>query len=702
MKINQIIGKIDDNQLYVPAFQREYVWKRDDAKQLVTSLLKEYPTGTMLTWDTTNPPELKGPWKYNPSQGAVKIILDGQQRITTLYMLINGSIPPYYKKEEIMNDIRGLYVNLGSLELQYYKKNIMINDPLWVDITQVFQQTVRANTVVNELRKKDKEVTDALFDTIIENISKIQRIPLYDFIEQTIPVTANVKEAIDVFYIVNASGVSLTEAELALAQISGYWPQARDLFKAKLNELAEKGFVLKLDFVVYVLLGVLYSLGSDMKKLHNADNYDQLINAWNKLDKYTLDYVMNIMQQHAYIDHTKEINSVYALIPIIAYAYKKDNKLSEEEISKIVKWFYYSQIRQRYISQLPQKLDQDLRTVANSMTPFDDLLNTIKAERPLEITPGEFEGAGVSVPLWSLMRWYFKSRNAVCLTTGIGIKKPMGKSYALEWDHIFAFAKLKAIGYGRENRIKYSLAQEITNRVVLTQTANRSKSDELAVNYLGHVKSQYPKALKLQCLPEEEKLWEIENFEEFLAARRKLLANELNIFLNNLALTEDTTVETPIEDIIALGESSELEFKSTLRWNTFTGAIDNRMEDSVVKTVAAFSNTDGGTLIIGVNDDGFVQGLENDFTSLRGNKDDFELHLRNICNNSFGKSFTTSLTITFPATNNQEICRVEAGRGTKPVYAKLSDGIERFYVRNGNATNELNVSEISNYVSNHF
>lgn len=702
MKINQIIDKIDDNQLYVPAFQREYVWKRDDAKQLVTSLLKEYPTGTMLTWDTTNPPELKGPWKYNSSQGAVKIILDGQQRITTLYMLIKGSIPPYYKKEEIMNDIRGLYVNLSNLELQYYKKNTMINDPLWVDITQVFQQTVKANTVVNELRKKDKEVTDELFDTIIENISKIQRIPSYDFIEQTIPVTANVKEAIDVFYIVNASGVSLTEAELALAQISGYWPQARDLFKAKLNELAEKGFVFKLDFVVYVLLGVLYSLGSDMKKLHNADNYDQLIEAWSKLDKYTIDYVMNIMQQHAHVDHTKEINSVYALVPIIAYSYKKDNKLSEEEISKIVKWFYYSQIRQRYISQLPQKLDQDLRTVANSQTPFDDLLNTIKAERPLEITPGEFEGAGVSVPLWSLMRWYFKSRNAVCLTTGIGISKPMGKSYALEWDHIFAFAKLKAIGYGRENRIKYSLAQEITNRVVLTQTANRSKSDELAINYLSHVKSQYPNALKLQCIPEEEKLWEIDNFEEFLAARRKLLATELNIFLDKLALTEDTTVETPIEDIIALGESSELEFKSTLRWNTFTGAIDKRMEDSIVKTIAAFSNTDGGTLIIGVNDDGYVQGLENDFTSLRGNRDDFELHLRNICNTSFGKSFTTSLNITFPTANNQEICRVEAGRGTKPVYAKLSDGLERFYVRNGNATNELSVSEISSYVSNHF
>ena len=75
MKISTILEKIDEHQLFVPAFQREYVWKRDDAKQLVDSLIKEYPTGTMLTWETANPPELKGPHKYNSSQGAVRLSL---------------------------------------------------------------------------------------------------------------------------------------------------------------------------------------------------------------------------------------------------------------------------------------------------------------------------------------------------------------------------------------------------------------------------------------------------------------------------------------------------------------------------------------------------------------------------------------------------------------------------------------------------
>ena len=88
MKISQILDKIDENQLFVPAFQREYVWKRDDAKKLINSLIKDYPTGTMLTWETNHPPELKGSHQYDKQQGSVKIILDGQQRITTLYMLM--------------------------------------------------------------------------------------------------------------------------------------------------------------------------------------------------------------------------------------------------------------------------------------------------------------------------------------------------------------------------------------------------------------------------------------------------------------------------------------------------------------------------------------------------------------------------------------------------------------------------------------
>ena len=121
------------------------------------------------------------------------------------------------------------------------------------------------------------------------------------------------------------------------------------------------------------------------------------------------------------VDHTDEINSPYALIPIIAYCYHKAEQapgaghLTDLEIRKIVKWFYYSQIRTRYISQLPQKLDRDLRMVQESEQPFDELLRVIQDERALEILPDEFEGRTTSHPLYPMMRWYFNGRVPVSL-----------------------------------------------------------------------------------------------------------------------------------------------------------------------------------------------------------------------------------------------------------------------------------------------
>jgi hypothetical protein len=122
--------------------------------------------------------------------------------------------------------------------------------------------------------------------------------------------------------------------------------------------------------------------------------------------------------------------------------------------------------RNRYISQLPQKLDKDLGVIAKSEHPFQDLLNVIEEERPLEIKTSEFVGRDVRHPLFSLMRWFFKSKGAVCLGTGIQLRKNMGSKYELEKDHIFANSVLRDSEYfDMSNRLHYALAQEITNRV---------------------------------------------------------------------------------------------------------------------------------------------------------------------------------------------------------------------------------------------
>src|SRR3546814_5580164 len=108
-----------------------------------------------------------------------------------------------------------------------------------------FPAKVRAKDVVRALEARGETVSRESDELIDDNVKAIENILDREFPEQTIPVKATIRESIDIFYKVNASGVSLTEAELALAQISGYWPQARDTFKAKLTELEARGFSFK-------------------------------------------------------------------------------------------------------------------------------------------------------------------------------------------------------------------------------------------------------------------------------------------------------------------------------------------------------------------------------------------------------------------------------------------------------------------------
>ena len=709
MKISSILEKIDENQLFVPAFQREYVWKREDAKQLIDSLIKEYPTGTMLTWETNHPPELKGSHKYDEKQGAVKLLLDGQQRVTTLYMLITGEIPPYYTQPEIVNDTRGLFVHLETLELSYYKKTQMANNPLWQNITDVFQKKIRAKDVIRTLEDGGEEVSRERDDLIDDNTRAIENILYRDFPEQTIPIKARVREAIDIFYKVNARGVAVTDAELALAQISGYWPQARDEFKKKLSSLADEGFVFKLDFIVYVLLGCLYHMGSDLKKLHAADNNEKIREAWQRLDSQVLDYVVNLMRTNAYVDHTDEINSPYALVPIIVYCFDRNGAtLTEVEIKKMIKWFYYAQIRFRYISQLPQKLDRDLRTVEESDQPFDALLQVIADDGRLEIVPAEFVGRSIRNPLFSMMRWYFKNLGAVCFTTGIGLRQNMGSKYQLERDHIFPYSKLKEAGYGEGDRLKYALAQEFTNRAILTTVANRTKSNTYANEYLAAVKERFPNALALQCVPEDPQLWEMDNYERFLEIRRQMLADQLNEFLENITTTEAMVIPASLEDLIAEGESDELEFKATLRWDLREACVNKKLEEVIVKTVAAFANAQGGTLVMGVGDDGNIIGLDFDYQTLsEANKDKFELHLRNLLNQQLGMGFVSSkVDILFHDCPDGEICQVNIRPANEPLVIRTKDKngkpLEKFYVRSGNSSPELPMSEMSAYIKERF
>ena len=157
--------------------------------------------------------------------------------------------------------------------------------------------------------------------------------------------------------------------------------------------------------------------------------------------------------------------------------------------------------------------------------------------------------------------------------------------------------------------------------------------------------------------------------------------------------------------LIAQGESATLEFKSTARWNVKAGMADAKMERVIVKTVAAFLNAKGGTLIIGLEDDGRVYGLHEDY-KLCGNKgrDGFENWLMQTLMKDFNKDVAAQLSAEFhqigtadaAKPGSADVCVVRVEPSPRPRFAQENNQ-EVFYVRTGNATNQLKMSEFAAY-----
>lgn len=149
--------------------------------------------------------------------------------------------------------------------------------------------------------------------------------------------------------------------------------------------------------------------------------------------------------------------------------------------------------------------------------------------------------------------------------------------------------------------------------------------------------------------------------------------------------------------LISQGESHSLEFKSTVRWNLRTGAKDPEMEKEIRKAVAGFLNSEGGTLLIGVADDGSVVGLEPDFGTLKKkDRDGFGLFLTDLLLEAYGRDLASCIRASFHPLDGKEVCRISISRSPRPVY--LKDGNDEvLYVRTGNSTRRLSVREALEY-----
>ena len=247
MKISTILDHIDNGHMALPEFQRGYVWNRDQVRGLFDSLYRRHPVGGLLVWATESKTAAHrgdGPLVA----GVVKLLLDGQQRMTTLYGVVRGKAPKFFDGNE--QAFTGLRFHLGTETFAFYQPLKMQDDPLWIDVTELMNKgNAGLGAFVTRLTA-DPDLALNVGDYVAK-LSKLLGIADVDLhVEEVTGADKTLDVVVDIFNRVNSGGTKLSKGDLALAKICADWPEARDTMKAKLKEWIKADYRFNLDWLL--------------------------------------------------------------------------------------------------------------------------------------------------------------------------------------------------------------------------------------------------------------------------------------------------------------------------------------------------------------------------------------------------------------------------------------------------------------------
>lgn len=166
-------------------------------------------------------------------------------------------------------------------------------------------------------------------------------------------------------------------------------------------------------------------------------------------------------------------------------------------------------------------------------------------------------------------------------------------------------------------------------------------------------------------------------------------------------LEAEEVEKLPVADLIRNGETGTVEFKSSLIWDYKMKKSNKVMSMIVARTVSCFMNSDGGIMLIGVDNDQKILGLENDLAQLDGSLNNFELHFTNMINTYLGKIHRPYVSVRFEKIDDKDIAIIHVKKSPRPVYLKY-EGKPEFFIRSGNSCQPLDVSEANLYIKDHW
>jgi len=693
LTISELISDIRGRGYILPEFQRGYVWKDWQVREYLASLYRRYPTGSFLIWNTPNPGLVRG----TPSDETktFQLILDGQQRLTSIYVVVTGECPPFYEGEPLYYN---LHFNVKTEEFSYYKKNVMKDNWEWVPVTQFLRYGLGEYLKAGGPLPPEKRDYLMNFFNVLNHLDQIKSYSYYlDVLSER-----EMDQAVHIFNLVNSKGTRLSKSDLALSHICALWPEARREMRKAQEEFEKEGFDFLLDFYIRCTSCVATESGR-YEPLYPVP-VEEVKAAWGRTKK-ALEYLMNVLRFDAFIDSSSNLATDMVLVPLVVYLANGEGKFrSDAEKRRFLHWMFAALMWARYSGSTETKLDEDLRALKGDDPPTLLRQNIIAERGRIRVEAQDLIGRTVQGPFITLCYLAARSAGAADWFNGLPLySKLIGKSNGLVHHHIFPQALLyKKGGYASNKRSDIYKVNEIGNFAFLTQEANLKISDADPTKYLPNVLQKYPKALAQQAVPEKPPLWELGRYEDFLAERHVLLANAINEFMDAL-LTEEQPKAFTIADYIAAGEGETVEFKGSLRWDFRSQQVNKALEKTIARTVAAFMNAKGGTLVIGVSDQGEILGLEADFATLgvRRGRDGWEQALRNVLNTYLSKEVAAFVSVTFADVDGKTVAVVHADPALRPAYL-TDNNIAELYVRSGNTTQELDVKQATEYIKRQF
>ncbi|MGZ4073796.1 MAG: GmrSD restriction endonuclease domain-containing protein [Candidatus Chromulinivorax sp.] len=552
--IGYLNNEEQDGGYWLPKIQRQFVWSEEQIEYLFDSIMREYPIGTLLVWKTKSKirrrrfndnymVDMSIIASYVPENDKTKmLVLDGQQRLQSLYIGLKGS---YEGTELCINILSGDLAAPDDIRYKFeFRENKDIAAP-WFKFKDIVFSNEKYNRIAEDLIKEFPEsINENQKERIQDNVSQIVKLFMteenlaYQIVDSVDnPKLYTEEDIVEIFIRANAGGTLLGKSDLLFSLLTSSWDEADDNLEDLLDELNKTGYKFNRDFILKTCLTI-FGKGAayNVEKFRDTTTRESIINNWKEVSEAIKD-VKDYIYGKTFVKTDATLPSYLVLIPLIyfRYHYKKEwpsTKRIQEYLLRTLLAGAYSGSPDSLIDKCVKKIDEQKAFDVNEI--FGVIVS---------------EGRNLEISKKTILETYYGSK-AIHLLFNIWYDFNYQPSYYMnkpQVDHIFPQSRLKKLKVPNENtgklnvmKYKWEDRDQIANCMLLTAEENGAggKTDIIPEEWFADKSQEY---LDLHLIPSNKELWKIENYEQFIEERKKLILKKFeNIIIKTVTEGNDS------------------------------------------------------------------------------------------------------------------------------------------------------------------